>query len=263
MLNFAPTPYDDVNAILAELLTAVPPILGDQFIGLYLYGSLAAGDFHPNRSDIDFVVVTAGELDSDTITALATMHAQIRANGSHWAMHLEGDYIPQAALRRYDPAQASYPHLGDDGHFAVEQRGSEVIIQYHILREHGIVVAGPPIRPMIDPIAAEELRRATWDVLFGWWQPMLADPVILASNAYQAYAVLTMCRMLYTFQFGEIVSKPVAARWALNVVDGPFDSAQGRRFIPLIQQANAWQNGLPFDKLDETVEFICYVMRET
>jgi predicted nucleotidyltransferase len=53
------TPYSDVNAVLQELLTAVQPILGRQFIGLYLYGSLAASDFHPNRSDIDFVVVTA------------------------------------------------------------------------------------------------------------------------------------------------------------------------------------------------------------
>ncbi len=53
-----PTPYPDVNAVLRLLLEGAQPILGDHFIGLYLYGSLASGDFNPQTSDIDFVVVT-------------------------------------------------------------------------------------------------------------------------------------------------------------------------------------------------------------
>ena len=255
MSNFSPTPYADVNAILGELLTAVQPILGSQFIGLYLFGSLATGDFNPNRSDIDFVVVTAAELADDTVAALAAMHTQIRTNGSHWESRLEGDYIPLAALRRYDPALARYPHLGDDGHFAVEQHGSETLIQYHTLREKGVVVAGPPIRPLIDPITPDELRQATWDILHDWWQPMLANPVQLDYSGYQVYAVLTMCRMLYTLQFGEIASKPVAAQWTMDEVNG--------RFSNLIKQANTWQNGMPFDKLDETIDFIRYTLTQS
>ena len=51
-----PTPYADVNAILRELMANVQPILADRFVGMYLYGSLAAGDFSPETSDIDFLV---------------------------------------------------------------------------------------------------------------------------------------------------------------------------------------------------------------
>ena len=40
-----PTPYADVNAILGLLLARVERILGDQFTGMYLYGSLSSGDF--------------------------------------------------------------------------------------------------------------------------------------------------------------------------------------------------------------------------
>jgi predicted nucleotidyltransferase len=36
-------------------------VLRDRFIGLYLGGSLALGDFDPQRSDIDFVAVTVDE----------------------------------------------------------------------------------------------------------------------------------------------------------------------------------------------------------
>jgi predicted nucleotidyltransferase len=255
--------YPDVAAILQELLVEVQAILGEQFIGLYLHGSLAAGDFNPHRSDIDFVVVTTPKLAGDTIANLARLHSQMRETGAHWANHIEGDYIPLAALRRYDPAQACYPHLSTSGHFAVEQHDSGVIIQHHILREKGVVVAGPPIQPYIGPVTPDELRRATLDILHGWWEPKLINPVALADDEYQVYAVLTMCRMLHTFQFGEVVSKPVAAKWAMDKVNGPFDSAQYKRFSSLITQANAWQNGLPFDKLAETVDFIRYVINYT
>lgn len=241
-----------VAALLQKLLIAVQAVLEEQFVSLYLHGSLAAGDFNPRRSDIDFVVVTVTELADDTIASLAALHSQMRETGAYWASHIEGDYIPLAALRRYDPAQTCYPHLSTSGHFAVEQHDSGVIIQHHVLREKGVVVAGPPIQPLVGPITPDELRRATSDILHSWWEPKLINPVILADDEYQVYAVLTMCRTLYTFQFGEIVSKSAAARWAADVVDG--------RFIPLIKQANAWQNGMPFDKLAETVAFIRYTL---
>ena len=57
-----PTPYPSVNAILGMLLSGAQEILGNRFTGLYLYGSLSSGDFDPERSDIDFLVVTDGEL---------------------------------------------------------------------------------------------------------------------------------------------------------------------------------------------------------
>src|SRR4051794_16511685 len=96
-----PTPYPDVNAIIDQLLTEVRAILGDELVGLYLYGSLSSGDFDPDSSDIDFLVVTAGELPPATLAALEAMHARIGASGGKWATHLEGSYIPQAALRHY------------------------------------------------------------------------------------------------------------------------------------------------------------------
>ncbi|HXD09520.1 MAG TPA: nucleotidyltransferase domain-containing protein, partial [Anaerolineales bacterium] len=52
----SPTPYAEVNQILALLLTNAKEILEDQFVGMYLYGSLSSGDFNPETSDIDFLL---------------------------------------------------------------------------------------------------------------------------------------------------------------------------------------------------------------
>ncbi len=110
-----PTPYPDVNALLHELLSSVQTILGNHFVGMYLYGSLAIGDFAPHKSDIDFVVVTANELPDEMLPALEAMHARTAASGSMWATELEGSYIPQHALRRCDPTHALHPHIDTGG----------------------------------------------------------------------------------------------------------------------------------------------------
>jgi len=248
-----PTPYPDVNAVLDALLSGVQTVLGDHFIGMYLYGSLASGDFDPQRSaDIDFVVVTADELPDEMLPALAAMHARIAASGLKWATRLEGDYIPQPALRRYDPTHARYPHFGMDEHFDVEQHDSNGVIQRYTIREHAVVVAGPAPQTLIDPIQPNDLRRAALAILHEWWSPQLHDPARLHSSEYQAYAILTMCRALYTLQHGIVVSKPVAARWA--------QEALGEPWAALIERALAWQHGAPLDSLSETLDFIRYTL---
>ena len=52
-----PTPHQDVNEILDLLLTEAKDVLGNQFVGMYLYGSLSSGDFDPKSSDIDFLII--------------------------------------------------------------------------------------------------------------------------------------------------------------------------------------------------------------
>ena len=84
-----PTPYPEVNAVLQALLSGVQDVLGDCFVGMYLYGSLAGGDFCPQRSDIDFVVATADVLPDEMIVALEAMHARIAEGNLKWAAKLE------------------------------------------------------------------------------------------------------------------------------------------------------------------------------
>ena len=101
--NKTPTPYPDVNAALQVLLDNVRAVLGDYFIGMYLYGSLASGDFDPGRSDIDPLVVTSKELPEKIISDLKVMHRRLYESGSEWATKMTGAYIPMDAMRKYNP----------------------------------------------------------------------------------------------------------------------------------------------------------------
>src|SRR4029079_8787631 len=55
-----------VEATLSALAREIEAILGPELVGIYLYGSLASGDFSPETSDIDFLVVTRNLLLDST-----------------------------------------------------------------------------------------------------------------------------------------------------------------------------------------------------
>ena len=42
-----------VSALLHDLTEALPTLLGENLVGIYLYGSLTQGAFNPERSDVE------------------------------------------------------------------------------------------------------------------------------------------------------------------------------------------------------------------
>jgi hypothetical protein len=247
-----PTPYPEVNAVVQALLADVQDILGPHFVGLYLGGSLAGGGFDPLSSDVDFLVVTDEEVPHEKLPVLTAMHARLADGGQRLAVQLEGSYIPMGALRCHNPPHTVHPHVSIGGSLRVEQHDSDWVIQRYVLREHGIAVAGPPIDTLIDPISAEELRQAVRELMHSWWAPILDDPARLGQPSYRAYAVLTMCRVLYTLQHATIVPKSAAAHWAQQTLDP--------RWTELIERALAWPHGQQKDDRSETLDLIRYAL---
>src|SRR5438105_7327825 len=92
-------------------------------------------------------------------------------------------------------------------------------------------------------------------MLTGFWARQMdgPEPEWLRTRHYQAFAILTMCRALYTLERGEVVSKPVAAAWARE--------ALGTRWAPLIERALAWRPDHRSDDVAETLRFIRYTIK--
>jgi hypothetical protein len=108
-----------VDAVLEALFAGVRDALGPQLVGVYLDGSLAAGDFAECSSDIDVLVVTEGVLPDEVVAALGAMHARLATGTSKWSRELEVSYIPCRALRRFDPDDNCHPCI---------QRGSGQLV---------------------------------------------------------------------------------------------------------------------------------------
>jgi len=255
IMNPKPAPHPDVNEVLNLLLTNVKEILKDQFVGMYLYGSLSSGDFNPETSDVDFLVVTTDSLSEETIAELKAMHNRTWATSLKRAGKLEGAYVPKELIRKHDPHGTPCPTV-NEGKFYVAELGSDWIIQRHIVRECGVIVEGPDPRTLISFIGPNEIRDAVMGILHEWWFPMLDDPTWLGKHEsnYHGYTVITMCRALHALEHGTIASKPVAIEWAKDEL--------GVQWHTLIEQAVASQYGKHSDFLDETLAFIRFTMEK-
>jgi hypothetical protein len=134
------------------------------------------------------------------------------------------------------------------------EHGSGWVLQRYVARKYGISLAGESLINLIDPIAADELRQAAKGILQEWWLPMLEDTSLLDDDEYQAYAVLTMCRILYTIEKGDVASKPYVAKWAKDNLPS--------QWLPLIQQASVWRHGKVMNVLDDVVALLRYTLEQ-
>ena len=251
--NMFPTPYRDVNIVLKTLLGNVQVVLGDYFTGMYLYGSLASGDFDPGRSDIDPLIVTSGELPGNLISDLEVMHKHIYNSSSEWATRMTGAYIPLDAMRTYSPTGPACPLFNRD-EFLVARPDIDWVIHRHVLYTSGITIVGPSLQTIIDPVQPEQLREAAVTLLGDNWTSWVLNTEIFEGEGHQPFIVLTMCRALYTIKHDTVVSKLRSAEWVISNSD--------RRWTRLIKQAMSWHYGDPPGDTGKTQEFMRYILKE-
>lgn len=210
------TPFDDLNRLLVELVVGAKEVLGACFCGAYLQGSFAVGDADVH-SDVDFIVVTEGDVAPEQQAELQALHRSLHALPTSWAQHLEGSYIPRKVLRRLDSDRRPLLYL-DNGatEFVLDNHDNTVVVRWS-LREHGVVLAGPDPCELVEPITADELRADVRWALRAWRAWFRSTKLI--SRRALAVAVLSHARILHTLAVGEVSSKRAAGDWALRALD--------------------------------------------
>src|SRR5215472_13351975 len=92
------TPYPAINTMLSEWVEGLKRLLGKNIVGLYLSGSLAYGDFVPERSDIDLQAVVRSPLTQDELKSVEQLHRDIERS-TRWASRIECSYVPLELMR--------------------------------------------------------------------------------------------------------------------------------------------------------------------
>ncbi|WP_454780345.1 aminoglycoside adenylyltransferase domain-containing protein [Legionella sp. WA2022007384] len=218
-------------------------------MGLYVGGSIANNSFDPKTSDIDCYIVTTELLSENTITQIGIMHNQLYSSPLPYARKIEASYISQSELWNFNP-ENSRPYF-NEGKLYHAPYGSNFIIELYMLRNKGFSISGPPIKNLIQEISTQDLQLAIKNNLYDYWQAMVFDLAKLTRSDYQVFAILTMCRTLYSVEMNDIASKIEAAKWVINKYNIWED---------LITKALAWEPDSELNKLNETQQFIKYVL---
>ncbi|MEW6211534.1 MAG: aminoglycoside adenylyltransferase domain-containing protein [Acidobacteriota bacterium] len=200
-----------VSALLHDLATHLPVLLGRNLVGIYLYGSLTQRAFNPARSDIDCIAVTRRELSDAQFRKLDEWLARM-SESNPWTTRLQISFLVRDEILTPNSKACLYQ-------FGVLKRsGSDgnPIIWINVL-ESGQVLSGPQPESFVPVITPEILFEALQREV-GYLREEISakDSQWRDVPSYRAYAVLTLCRILYSFRKGRVVSKPRAARWALK-----------------------------------------------
>jgi hypothetical protein len=255
MMQTDPTPYANVNVLLELLLSGMQKILGKKLVGLYLYGSLVIGDFDPNISDIDLVAALSSDIDDKEFGALQKMHDDFVKQYKGWDDRIEVCYISVAALHAVRSRTSQIANISPGEPFHRRESSIEWLTDWYVVREKGITLFGPSPKTLIEPISKDEFIQSV-KAHAKAWREWIND---MHNRKSQAYAILTMCRALYTYKNGEQVSKKQAALWAEKELP---------EWSKLIQNALLWREDWRNEQVDheetfpETLRFVHFAISQ-
>jgi aminoglycoside adenylyltransferase-like protein len=201
-----------VSALLQDLTAHLPVILGTNLVGIYLYGSLTQRTFNPKSSDVDCIVVTERDLSDAQFRNLGDWLSRA-AESNPWAARLQMLFLIKSEVLTMNSKACLYQ-------FGLLKRsgsdGNPIIWMNAVMS--GRVLFGPPPESFVPAITPEILFQALVREVGYLREEVSQKPESEWRNvpSYRAYAVLTLCRILYSFRKGTIVSKQRAARWAIK-----------------------------------------------
>lgn len=245
--------YPDIEKLLSSLLDQMQRILDRRLVGLYLYGSLVAGDFDLEISDIDLLAVTSFDIDDKAFEQLQGMHDDLAAKNPNWDGRIEVQYLSAHALRTFKTQSSQMAAISPGEPFHIKDAGMDWLINWYIVRKKSVTLFGPSPQTLIPPISKQEFLQASREHAKVWveWTNQSRD------GKGQSYAILTVCRALVASQNGEQASKKRAALW----VQGQFP-----QWAWLIQKALVWRAARRVEKaayeatFSETARFIHFAV---
>lgn len=262
MTEGAPTPYSDLNTVLADFVDKLDSVFRSDLVGVYLQGSFAVGDFDSN-SDVDFIVIIQKEITEKQLTELQEVHKKIFRQSSYWARHMEGSYFPQKIIKDKKHCGEKVWYLDNGSDTLVLSNHCNTILVRWTLRKKGVILKGSPPKALVNPITTDELQKDIFTTLTDWGATILANPKPWANQFYQCFIVLNYCRMLHDLKTGENNSKRAGAEWAKKNLDSTWKDLIDKSWSGRVQPEKTVQQPANSEDFSRTLDFLEYVIKES
>ncbi|WP_028544060.1 aminoglycoside adenylyltransferase domain-containing protein [Paenibacillus taiwanensis] len=228
----------DILKLYMELIDEVQPGLLE---GLYIYGSVAMGDYSLQLSDIDFIAITRQRMGNEHILAVEEVHRKVRR--AYKKPNLNGIYITWAELGKRAEEVEPFPYYCEErmhhaGYFEMN------LVTWYGLKTHGITLIGPTTDELPYEVSWQQLIQDMQHNLQTYWKSWIKRSRYVLKDRLGLYlfrsqvewGVLGISRLYYTFKEQDITSKRLAGQYALRVVP--------EQWHPIIKDAIAYREGI-------------------
>lgn len=191
------------------------------------------------------------------MAALCAFHADLPHRPGYWNQHLEGSYALAADLADLSALDRPWPFVNHGSDEVILDPHCNTEVMRWTIHEHPLIVHGPNPRTFAGEVTPETMRSAASrdlpKAIDAWTRHDCWDAWS------QRYSVVTLPRMLRTQIVGDVVSKPHAVSWAMDVLES--------RWQPLLETALAqrgqrpWNAPIDADLIHLTLAFVHYLGR--
>ncbi len=187
----------EIRDLCQTFVDGLERVLGDKLHAVYVYGALTFPETE-YTGDVDFHAILSAAPSESERTALLALHDRLAREFPPLGAELDGYYILLSDARGATPPHhLLFPHLVDD---------SWALHRAHILAGRVIILRGPDPKTLYAAPTWAEVAQALDGEL---------DYVARHLKQYPDYCVLNLCRLVYSWETGDVVtSKAAAAAWA-------------------------------------------------
>ncbi len=187
----------EFRGLCEELVAGIRDILQEKLYAVYIYGAVTFPETK-HTGDVDFHAILTAPPTEDERADLLRLHERLKREVPPLGTDLDGHYILLADARRAAPPRhLLLPEIVDE---------SWALHRAHMLAGRVAVLYGPDPGTILAPPTREEIERALGCEL---------DYVARHLEDYPGYCVFNLCRLLYSWETGDVVtSKAAATAWA-------------------------------------------------
>ncbi len=188
------------------LVNPLRNVLDESLRGFYLYGSSTLGDFDPQISDIDLMLVVEEKLSDEIKSALIRMiwstAALVPARGLECWVFTTAMTAAKGEIQDYELFVYTHPQepMTRDG---ATDPGGAPVVDLDLVRETGLALFGQPPSESIGLVPKEVIL-----------QSMIQHLEYSLTDSSESYLVLNSSRSLAFAVTGRHLSKIDGARWA-------------------------------------------------
>ena len=190
---------DELGGLCDAFVTGLRDVLGEKLYAVYIYGAVTFPETE-STGDVDFHVILTAPPTEGERAALLALHDRLGREVPPLGTDLDGYYILLGDARcAARPHHLLFPEIVDE---------SWALHRAHMLAGRVAVLQGPGP----ETVYAHPTREEVCEALDGE-----LDYITRHLEEYLGYCVLNLCRLVYSWETGDVVtSKAAATAWAVE-----------------------------------------------
>ncbi|AZV57398.1 aminoglycoside adenylyltransferase domain-containing protein [Clostridium sp. AWRP] len=207
-----------LRPMLYEYEVNLKKYFGSKIFGVYLYNSVALGGFDKDKSDIDFITILNKDFEDKDISIVTLIHNELNSKFKY-AKRMEGMYLTKDKVGKPNSKIEPYLYFCDEklnsyGYYDINY------VTWWTLKYNGIPINSPNVSSLNINVQWNNIVETMNYNLNSYWKNKLCEKNIFLSDEWIEFAVLTLCRILYTLDNKSIATKIESAKYTImNIPD--------------------------------------------